>query len=111
MPPLHIRLQYASCVYAYKTIMQSASRVVRIACPIDAKTEVHRFNSFLDETLVDILLEVNKNKKVLYALIIKEKEEQMLPAAVLGDIYLEFATGGLADQCILGQHSSCSYSG
>lgn len=77
--------------------MQQASRVVRITNPVpEAVTDEE-----MEETLSDVLEEVNKRKDVLAALIITKDLEQLLPAAEVGDIYVQFATGIQADICIL----------
>ena len=77
--------------------MQPPSCVVRIVNPVPEAEETDEF----EETLADVLLEINKDKKVLAALIITDKLEQQLPAAEKGDIYLQFATKVQADICIL----------
>lgn len=73
------------------------SRVVRITNPVpEAVTDAE-----MEEILADVLEEVNKRKDVLAALIITKDLEQHLPAAEVGDIYVQFSTGIQADICIL----------
>lgn len=55
----------------------------------------------LEETLTDVLEEVNKRRDVLAALVITKDLELLLPAAEVGDIYVQFATSIQADICIL----------
>ncbi|KAL8272422.1 hypothetical protein Esti_003712 [Eimeria stiedai] len=93
--PLPVEL--LQCQIQAELLHGQPSRVVRIANPVpEALTDAE-----MEETLADVLEEVNKRRDVLAALIITQDLEKLLPAAELGDIYVQFATAIQADICIL----------
>lgn len=93
----HLPVELLQCQIQAELLHGQASRVVRITNPVpEAVTDEE-----MEETLSDVLEEVNKRKDVLAALIITKDLEQLLPAAEVGDIYVQFATGIQADICIL----------
>ncbi|XP_026193612.1 splicing factor U2af large subunit B [Cyclospora cayetanensis] len=90
-------VELLQCQIQTELLHGQPSRVVRITNPVpEAETAEE-----LEETLSDILEEVNKRQDVLAALIITKELEKQLPAAEVGDIYVQFATGIQADKCIL----------
>lgn len=90
-------VELVQCQIQAELLHGQSSCVIRITNPVpEAETEEE-----LEETLADVLEEVNKRRDVLAALVITKKLEQQLPAAEVGDIYFQFATGIQADICIL----------
>ncbi|KAL8436500.1 hypothetical protein Efla_006751 [Eimeria flavescens] len=93
----HLPVELLQCQIQAELLHGQASRVVRIASPVpDAVTDAE-----MEETLADVLEEVNKRNDVLAALIITQELARLLPAAEVGDIYVQFATSIQADICIL----------
>ncbi|KAL8455458.1 hypothetical protein Emag_000727 [Eimeria magna] len=93
----NLPVELLQCQIQAELLHGQPSRVVRIANPVpDALTDAE-----MDETLADVLEEVNKRRDVLAALIITQDLEKLLPAAEVGDIYVQFATSIQADICIL----------
>lgn len=94
---IDLPVELLQCQIQAELLHGQASRVVRITNPVpEMETDEE-----MEETLSDVLEEVNRRKDVLAALIITRDLERQLPAAELGDIYVQFATSTQADICIL----------
>lgn len=93
----NLPVELLQCQIQAELLHGQASRVVRITNPVpEARTDEE-----MEETLTDVLEEVNKRRDVLAALIITKDLEEKFPAAEVGDIYVQFASGIQADICIL----------